>query len=159
MSDIPRQAVEAAARALCNYDGVDPDRPCVIAQPYEDWYDTRYRAHDGPAWKAWEYEAEASLAAALPHLASAQPHPSDSEAATKAIINVPREEVIASLRAQLREKIAALAKARAAAIAECEAIARTFTYSGHLESMRTAHSITNQIAALKRGPVAEESGE
>ena len=97
MSDIPEKAVEAALQAVTE-SGLN-------------------------AWVTTE-GMRAALAAALPHLASAQPQPSESEAATKAFINVPREEVIASLRAQLREKIAALAKARAAATAECEAIAR-----------------------------------
>jgi len=74
-------------------------------------------------------DLESSLAAALPHLESAQPQPSEYDLLC-AITRASEE-------------------ACAAAIDECEAIA--LEYGSAI--------IADAIAALKRGPVAEESGE
>lgn len=116
---IPEKAVEAAARELA---GAETDG--------------NYRWH-------WHTEkATRILAAALPHLASAQPSEYDL------------------LRAITR----ASEEACAAAIDECEAIAEKFILSGagcdfDVGCNYAATEIKNAIAALKRGPVAEESGE
>ena len=80
----------------------------------------------------WHWHTEKAtriLAAILPHLASTQPQPSEYDL----------------LRAITR----ASEEACAAAIDECEAIA--LEYGSAI--------IADAIAALKRGPVAEESGE
>ena len=150
MSDIPETAVEEALQAVTE-SGLN-------------------------AWVSTE-GMRVALAAALPHLARAQPQPSESDIRDIAawVNSLPSD---ADIRAE----------ARAAALGECEAIARDeavamteqrddildhgtlggrkitdaqkkqFAYERHVAA-ETAVIIADAIAALKRGPVAEESGE
>src|SRR6185437_9936368 len=99
MTDIPERAVEAAAQAYVDRRGfrwVEDPMECG-----QNAYDICLEALAG---------AEAALTAALPHLASAQPQPSES-----GVLN--EDPYWRHVRAA---HAAAVAAARAAALDECE---------------------------------------
>src|SRR6185312_4694778 len=81
----------------------------------------------------------------LPHLASAQPQPSKSDE------ELSDEPTILLTRQQFAD----LMGRRAAALDECLEIAERIRIKRRSEA---AHEIADAIAALKRGPGAEESG-
>jgi len=125
MSDIPETAVAAAVEAW------------LLAAETDD-------SDEGPV--------RAALAAALLHLASAQPQPSKSEEEL-------RDAIIADL-----PDIPDPASIRAAALDEAGAIARKSKINRPEDEADAGWNcacgdIADAIAALKRGPVAEESGE
>ena len=140
MSDIPEKAVEAACLAYASAATKDGNTTWRLDGQL------RLRIH-------------AALAAALPHLASAQPQPSKSD-----------EEWARQLAEELscfhwplrgpypnatRLLLSAIAAARAAALDECASLARH--EAGRM--CNCGERIARALAALKRGPVAEESGE
>jgi len=163
MNNIPEKAVEAAALALATYMG-EPDN----ADLYED-------------------RAREALTAALPHLASAQPQPSKSdegwsdeaiEAANDAYADKEGWATGPSIVGDIMEALLPfLAEARAAALDECEAIVEACATPGRFKVSDTWRNdmspsevyetgiidimnlIKEEFAALKSGPVAEESGE
>ena|SRR6185312_7021131 len=111
------------------------------------------------------------------HLASAQPQPSKSDdsidfrdahvdQAIKLAAEicgvlagkVADEDELDQLHGRIQTTLfVALSEARAAALDECEAIAAA--EADRWPGMAVARRIRNAIAALKRGPAAEESGE
>ena len=143
MTDIPEKAVVAADDAYCR--------------------------------ATWN-RMRAALAAALPHLASSQPQPSNSARDTAV-------EIAAITGCGFDRILDALTAIRAAALDECEARARGELWFpdkynsryrcevGHGENKdalnwsmegdygNARNAAADAIAALKRGPVAEESGE
>ena len=111
-------------------------------------------------------DLEASLISALPHLASSQPQPSksDEEAARNLDVDLfwMRDTGNGDAREQLRGRPARLllfrafaeagrADERAAALAECEAIARDEARMWGKEVGSSALAAADRIAALPRG--------
>src|SRR6185437_1391686 len=149
MSDIPETAVAAAVEAW------------LLAAETDD-------SDEGPV--------RAALAAALLHLASAQPQPSKSEEELRdaIIADLPDIPDPASIRAAALDECEAIARDEAVAMTEqrddildhgtlggrkiTDAQKKQFAYERHVAA-ETAVIIADAIAALKRGPVAEESGE
>ena len=121
MSDI-QKAVEAAARAV--------RQRRFGRHVMSDAYDPNIE----PTWNELD-DARSAITAALPHLASAQPQPSEYDL----------------LRAVTR----ASEEASAAALDECEAIARDEARMWGKEVGSSALAAADRIAALKRGPISD----
>ena len=148
MSDIPEKAVEAAAQSDVSFDG----RGALFALGKAD----RLR---------YMQRAEEVLSAAILHLASAQPHPSKSDEETARSLAVELVDGVFGFTFEFNinpdqhrvhydvyeERVfQILAKARAKALDECEAIARAEeTANASVNGTEAARRIKKKIAALR----------
>src|SRR6185312_4346819 len=153
MSDM-QKAVEAAARAMCNSQSCKSafhaDGKIIV----DRWTFIGGAKSETGRW--WMDNAKEALAAALPHLASVQPQPSESDKERAREIlkrlgctgygdaDVPFPDDIAFVASFLTAT-------RSAALDECEAIARDEeTANASVNGTEAARRIKKKIAALKR---------
>jgi len=196
VTDIPEKAIDAArlARAIAanSLGGFKYGTRHVIRDfrmppggdqiwSIEQQGDVDYtRCHDAMMRELARLEMSEALAAALPHLASAQLQPNDDvwwwmrAPIDRLRIRAKDDHDLSMLIDAYDQSFKKAASVRAAALDECEAIARekaNLHYAEVAKNPSGQHtplynfaadeldSCADAIAALKRGPVAEESGE
>src|SRR6185312_13796206 len=152
MSDM-QKAVEAAARAMCNSQSCKSAFHADGKVIVDRWTFIGGAESETGRWRM--DNAKEALAAARPHLASAQPQPSKSDE-ERARLFFDWPDSIDRLASAFAAKGA---EERAAALDECEEIARRELSGQWPEWDMRVRRIADAIAALKRSPVAEDSGE